>query len=527
MKTKMKNLISWFTLFFGATTFSLLSNVCTSHAQLPCYVPTDGLYAWYSFSGNAVDLSGNGHNGTVNGATLATDRFGASNSAYNFNGTNNNIVLQNSSTFHGTTGFTLAAWVNAPSNSSGGAVISKHVNYYLNGFTLAFHYYAIIAVNSEVNAEIHSPLTYNDGNWHLFTGIFDGTNMYVNVDTVLVASMNSVNPPVANSMDIRIGMHSDLGSMNGQIDDAGIWNRALTQAEIVQLFLAGPSSPQFIWYADADADGYGNAAVTMFSCTQPSGYVLDNTDCNDNNSSIHPNAEENCENTIDDNCNGQINEGCCVMTVDAGSDENLLFGYAPGQCKTKTAVVTNGVEPYTYNWSLDRPLLSGESMTGANTASVTICLMDTAELCLIVIDAGNCTYTDCATIFAEDVRCFAGNNQKVKICHNGSSICVDENAVWGHLNHGDYVGPCSARLDAGDATSENLVSIIPNPASELFAMHNSNNQMLGNVIICDIAGRIVYEKFFDAPDAFVDVKDLPGGIYYVKVQQYFSRFVKQ
>jgi hypothetical protein len=44
------------------------------------------LVAWYPFNGNANDSSGNGNNGTINGATLTTDRFANSNSAYLFNG---------------------------------------------------------------------------------------------------------------------------------------------------------------------------------------------------------------------------------------------------------------------------------------------------------------------------------------------------------------------------------------------------------------------------------------------------------
>ena len=43
-------------------------------AQIPSYIPTDGLVAWYPFNGNANDESGNGNSGTVNGATLTTDK---------------------------------------------------------------------------------------------------------------------------------------------------------------------------------------------------------------------------------------------------------------------------------------------------------------------------------------------------------------------------------------------------------------------------------------------------------------------
>ena len=55
--------------------------------DLPSYVPTDGLVAYYPFNGNANDESGNGNHGTVNGATLTTDRDGNENSSYSFDGT--------------------------------------------------------------------------------------------------------------------------------------------------------------------------------------------------------------------------------------------------------------------------------------------------------------------------------------------------------------------------------------------------------------------------------------------------------
>ena len=48
----------------------------------------DGLIAYYPFNGNANDESGNGNDGTVNGATLTNDRFGNEDSAYSFDGNN-------------------------------------------------------------------------------------------------------------------------------------------------------------------------------------------------------------------------------------------------------------------------------------------------------------------------------------------------------------------------------------------------------------------------------------------------------
>ncbi|MDO6516099.1 putative metal-binding motif-containing protein [Zobellia uliginosa] len=65
------------------------------------------------------------------------------------------------------------------------------------------------------------------------------------------------------------------------------------------------------WYQDADNDGFGNASNSQLACTQPTGYVADNTDFDDNNATAYPGANELC-NGIDDNGNGTIDENLTV-----------------------------------------------------------------------------------------------------------------------------------------------------------------------------------------------------------------------
>ncbi|MFH1470091.1 MAG: MopE-related protein, partial [Pseudomonadota bacterium] len=61
------------------------------------------------------------------------------------------------------------------------------------------------------------------------------------------------------------------------------------------------------WYADADSDGYGDAASTTLACTLPAGYLADDTDCDDTDAAVNPGATEQCNGT-DDDCDGTTDE---------------------------------------------------------------------------------------------------------------------------------------------------------------------------------------------------------------------------
>ena len=73
---------------------------------------------------------------------------------------------------------------------------------------------------------------------------------------------------------------------------------------------AGCDDPQ-TWFPDADGDGYGARPEWtpeyngVEACAAPTGYVANNTDCNDNDPAINPSADEICdEGGVDNDCNG-------------------------------------------------------------------------------------------------------------------------------------------------------------------------------------------------------------------------------
>jgi gliding motility-associated-like protein len=240
----VKRLLHIIFIFFHYLTFS---------QDIPSYVPTCGLVAWYPFSGNAIDSSGNGHDGTVYGATLTTDRSGNANSAYSFDGISNYIRIPSGTGGPGldiTGSISISAWVRSTDYTYSSAEqifwrgdpTAAHDNYmlYIDGSQLAFR--RDVGTGTTVN-EIGFSSSGINSSFHHFVGTYDSASGYMSIyfDNILISQLNMPGVesyPTATFWNLVGAV--DNGNWQffyGDIDDIGVWNRALTPCEVSNLFL--------------------------------------------------------------------------------------------------------------------------------------------------------------------------------------------------------------------------------------------------------------------------------------------------
>ena len=229
---------------------------------LPSTLQT-GLVGYWPFCGNANDASGNGNNGTVNGATLTVDRFGNANSAYSFDGVNDYIVTNNISFANGGD-YSISLWVKLNAAYSNG----EPQHYLLsNATTLGGAY-----LNTDYNqSQFGCNSFYSDnsiGNWHHYVGIKSGNTYTLRIDNQVVGSVNNCNTNFINGYPVFFGNSSvNTEFTNGIIDDISIYTRALSVSEIQQLYTLGQST--YLWSTGATTATINvtPTTTTTYTCT--------------------------------------------------------------------------------------------------------------------------------------------------------------------------------------------------------------------------------------------------------------------
>ncbi|MEO7049848.1 MAG: LamG domain-containing protein, partial [Ferruginibacter sp.] len=210
-------------------------------------IPSSNVIANYKFEGNANDAANN-NAGTLQGVpTPSVDRFGVANTAYSFNGSSQYVTTANP--YSNPNNFTVSIWFRTTTNTGGKLIgfgssqsaasgqYDRHI-YMNNAGQIYFGVYPSTVVT------VNSALSYNDDKWHLATATLSGAGMVLYVDGAQVGSNNATTTGENYTGYWRIAFDNCNGwtsqptsnYFNGKLDDALIYSRALTPAEVATIF---------------------------------------------------------------------------------------------------------------------------------------------------------------------------------------------------------------------------------------------------------------------------------------------------
>ena len=218
------------------TAVATISLATATMAQVPNYVPTNGLVGWWPFNGNANDESGNGHNGNINGATLNTDRFGISNSSYLFNGSSGISILNTTPFSFGNQSFSVGFWFKTATNNAGDFISYDNcinsagwkIRMNLpNGNQGGIDENDFDNMRNPQSNVVYSS-SLNNNAWHHLLFVRDIINMqykfYIDGNNVFTTQINSIQNINGTNIPLIFGNCNGYGYYTGNLDDIGIWN---------------------------------------------------------------------------------------------------------------------------------------------------------------------------------------------------------------------------------------------------------------------------------------------------------------
>jgi len=215
----------------------------------------DGLMAYYPFSANANDESGNENHGTVNGATLAFDRFGNADSAYSFDGVDDNLSLPESQ--YSGDDFTWSYWAKSTFDS-------QYRTFLTIGGQLVLYYLGddlkIYGTDTSINGErtISDVLTQDIWIHYVFQYHSGELALYKNGEYFSSVVINVGSEPRTAMIGGGIPGNPYQYFHNGSIDDIRMYNRLLSEDEMRQLYNENESEYNVLLVHSNNQDGSTN-----------------------------------------------------------------------------------------------------------------------------------------------------------------------------------------------------------------------------------------------------------------------------
>lgn len=214
----------------------------------------NGLLAYYTFDGNANDESGNNHNATgINTVSATTDRNGVPNSAYQFNGTGTIAVDENIDDFRfNNQSLTISTWVTLADNNNdyegyvsiGNAGLGIDLYKRRSGLpdgNIAYLHRVGSNLNIANSILPGDELPLNE--WLHLVGVTDAENqeikLYINGELQEIIDLTlDYDFTNQSNFQVLIGQRAGISTFaqDGNIDDVRIYNRALSETEILELY---------------------------------------------------------------------------------------------------------------------------------------------------------------------------------------------------------------------------------------------------------------------------------------------------
>jgi hypothetical protein len=221
-------------------TIAIFTVLSFAHAQIPSYVPTNGLLAWWGFNNNGNDLSINNNHFTNYGMTYVTDRFNNPASAVTGNGSTQYMQCATPSFSLGAnSSFTISFWMLKPSNTSGVAMMhgTTVAGNFIWNFQTGTTGNVQFGTNKQQSAWIWTLSTHGVNTWEHFLATYNNGAITLYKNGVSVATNVFTHTAVTQAiMPIWLGRGVSGSYFSGSFDDMGMWNRVLTQQEITDLY---------------------------------------------------------------------------------------------------------------------------------------------------------------------------------------------------------------------------------------------------------------------------------------------------
>ncbi len=220
--------------------------------------PLDGLLLYYAMEDDADnthvdDSHENNYHGTANKNTDQLSTEGKIGKAFALDGVNDNVNAGDYAAYDVAGPFSVTAWAKTsrdwnPDNQQYVSLVVKHT-IYVRGFGVSVYerspdggevrlQFWVRSASGMENVFVDVKNTWDKDTWYHIAGVYDGIDLHLYLDGEFLSSDTGLDPGHVDGDILWIGSSSDSREKKwpGKVDEAGIWNRALTSNEVYRLF---------------------------------------------------------------------------------------------------------------------------------------------------------------------------------------------------------------------------------------------------------------------------------------------------